>query len=458
MISFAKSVSTKNEGKMANVSSLSKISLKRRLWLAFTFATFFPAAILLNCLISMYAVTAPVIFVVVAAVILGWWFIFDVFKKIIKLDNVSRNTVKSIKPGGEMFGSSSEIERLDAIFHTLSAKVKESVEELKEVSNKTEELNREISQKVDVFSCILQANILFSKGNPASDVFHFLTERLRVILNASCVVSFLKKEETGGYAFFNSGADSGMVIQMMRHKEFDFSVLDSPKIIDKDHPLEGFSFIGEFLASKNILINPLYLKEEVIGYVLVGSSSQDYVFNPEAIEIVELFSRNLSIVWEHERLSRKVEDLEMVDPLTGAYNSKFFFNRLDEEIKRAMAYQRPCGFLVIDLANFEQYRSQLGEMEVEKMIKKIVGLLRSNVRPIDILGRLEDNRIGIILIERNRRQTQYFGVKLRESIANFLSEHWDLPPVLSLAIAETPLNGTNAAELFSAVNEQFRKA
>jgi diguanylate cyclase (GGDEF)-like protein len=444
--------------KMANVSPLKRISLKRRLWLAFTFATFFPAAILLYYLTNLYEVGGPVVFVIVFVIILGWWFIFEVFNKIIKLDSESRTVVKNIKPGGEILGQSNEIERLDAIFHTLSAKVRESVEELKVVSSKTEELNREISRKVDVFSCILQANILFSKGNSSGDVFHFLTERLRVILDVSCVVSFLKKEETGGYTFFNAGADSEQVVQMMRHKEFNFASLNSPKIIDKNNQLEDFSFIGGFIGSKTILINPLYLKEEIIGYVLVGSSSEDYVFTPEAKEIVELFSRNLSIVWEHERLSRKVEDLEMVDPLTGAYNSKFFITRMDEEIKRAMTYQRPCGLLIIELVNFEQYRVQLGEMEVEKMIKKLAGLLRSNVRPIDILGRVDDNRMGIILIERNRRQSHYFGIKLREAMANFLRENWEPSPVLSLAVAETPLNGTSAAELFNAAGEQLGKS
>lgn len=445
--------------KTAYLSPLSKISLKRRLWLAFTFATFFPAAILLYYLTNLYEVSASVIFIIVFVVVLGWWFIFEVFNKIIKLDSESRNTVKNIKPaGGEMLGPSSEIERLDAIFHTLSAKVRESVEELKAVSSKTEELNREISQKVDVFSCILQANILFSKGNPSSDVFHFLTERLRVILNAQCVVSFLKKEETGGYTFFNAGADSESVVDLMSRKEFDLSGLNSQKIIDKDNLTEDLSFIGQELSLKSILINPLVLKDEIIGYLLLGSSFEDYVFTSEAKEIVELFSRNLSIVWEHERLSRKVEDLEMIDPLTGAYNPKFFFTRLDEEIKRAMAYQRPCGLLVIELSNFEQYRTQLGELEVEKMIKKLTGLLRSNIRPIDILGRLDDNRIGVILIERNRRQSQYFGIKLRELMANFLHEHWNLLPVFSLAVAETPLNGTSAAQLFSAASDQLGKS
>jgi diguanylate cyclase (GGDEF)-like protein len=199
------------------------------------------------------------------------------------------------------------------------------------------------------------------------------------------------------------------------------------------------------------------MRNKTFGYIIEVNDQKEHEYNPEVMEVTELFSRNLSIVWEHEILSRRVEDLEIVDHLTGFYNSKFFMARLDEEIKRAMAYQRPCGLLLVDISGLLEQRQKIGDEKMAPVLNGLSALLSTNVRPIDILGRLDDNLIGVILIERNRRQSQYLADKIKEALNNFLLGATIGAPILpvQLAVSETPLDGVKAVDLYNSAKKHI---
>jgi len=445
--------------KVKYIYPLSKINLKSRLWLAFSFATFFPAMILLYYLTNLYSISFFILLIILFIILLGWWFVFEAFSSIMKIHSKSQDIIKRVKEKeglGDLY-IKNEVERLDGIFNMLSSKVRENVEELKEVSHKTEELNRAIAHKVNILSTIFQANILFSRGASAEDIFQFLTERLKAVIEANASISFLKKEGQETYNFFFSGPDQGKVSEILESKDFiNFFMLQERRVLDKKHKLEQFSFIQKILGLKNLIINPIYLREQVIGFIIAGNTIDNFVFSSDNSDIMDLFSHYMSIVWEHERLSKRVEDLEILDPLTGIYNEKFFFARLDEEINRAVTYQRPCGVLVMEIANYSEYQQSLGLIELERFLKRVAKVCKDNVRSIDILGRIQENRIGIILIEKNKRQSYHVGAKLKEAVYTFLKDEDQLKPQISFAVAENPVDGANASQLFECIQSQFK--
>lgn len=433
-------------------SALSKISLKSRLLIAFAFATFFPASIVFVYITNVFDITIPVITVIVLVTLLGWWFVFDVFKSIERIYDKSKSTAmvaSDQKPGVFV---QDEVERLDVIFNALSTKVRESVEELREVSRKTEELNKAITQKVNVFSAILQANILFSKGAGADEIFRFLAERLKNIMQSSVIV-VLRKEGAPGYNIFSSGVASNTAQDIVSHQSFAALVrVREPQVLDKKHKTDIIMFVRDCMGCRNILVNPIFMREENLGCIISAVQEEQFIFSSDDYQIVELFSRNMSIVWEHTVLAKRIEDLEMIDPLTGVYNEKFFLNRLEEEIKRASVYQRPCGLLLLEIGNYSEYQQALGMIELERLFKRIVGIFRDTIRPIDILGRVHENKIGAILIERSKRQSQFIGQQLTQSLQGILKDT-RIEPRIVCAVAENPLDGKTAAQVLERAHD-----
>jgi len=86
----------------------------------------------------------------------------------------------------------------------------------------------------------------------------------------------------------------------------------------------------------------------------------------------------------------------------------------------------------------------LGLVEAEKVFKKIVNEIKNNIRPIDIIGRVGEDKIGVILIEKNKRQSKGVASFLKEKISSLEENRLDI----SFAIAETPLDGETAFQLF----------
>ncbi|MBU0878085.1 MAG: diguanylate cyclase, partial [Candidatus Omnitrophica bacterium] len=186
-------------------------------------------------------------------------------------------------------------------------------------------------------------------------------------------------------------------------------------------------------------------------------------------------------------LTKKVGDLEIIDPLTGLYNEKVFLAKLEEEIKRATVYQRPCGLLAAEINNYKAYEEgteapfdcaqgkqnskgtkvkrkieyaheeDKAVAQGEKFLKKTIEVLKDNVRDIDILGRIQDNKIGIILIERNKRQCLETVRKLKEALSIGFKDSGQLTPQISFAVAENPLDGKNAAQLLEAARAQLNQ-
>lgn len=426
--------------------SLSKINLKKRLWIAFSFATFSPLAILIYYLVNFKTLSWFAILITGFVIFVGWWFIFNVFSSILKIQNKSLKTLESIEESQKLkeIEIENEVERLDMVFNILSSKVKESVEELKKVSFKTEELNKAITQKVNIFSTILQAHTLFSQGSSIQDILQFLVDRLKEVVNMKITVAFFQKKP-GSFDYFLCGINPAQVDILLSKEEFKTILNEKKKeIIDKAHSKEKFTFHKDILGLKNILIFPIRSSKEDVGVIIVGNSKEDFSFSLEDCEIVELFTHYMGILWEHNLLSERIQDLEIYDSLTGIYNEKFLLERLDEEIKRAVTYRRPCGFVLFRMDNYYDLQKELGLVKAEKVFKRVVNEIKSNIRPIDIIGRIGEDKVGVILIEKNKRQSKEIASRLKERISSLRENETNI----SFAVAETPLDGESAFQLF----------
>lgn len=444
---------------------LSGLSLKRNILIAISLITILPLIVLAYYFFNYY-ISIATIFILIFVVILGWGIVFGVIFSVRRIYTKSQESFKNIERVEGRLGKDmevlkgghikNEVESLDVIFGMLSTKVKDSVKELKELSYKTEELNREIAQKVDIFSSILETNVLFSKDTSTGEIFQFLAKRLREIIKVNAVIFFLEKVGNKTYDFFFSGVDTSRLNAITENKDFNsFIKIRGRTIVDNEHNIEKAAFLSDLFGFKNIIVEPIFFKKNIIGFAVVSNQLDDFTFSNDTHEAVDIFVQNIINVWEHHRLSRKIEDLEILDPLMNIYNGRYFFQRLEEEIKRAKAYQRPCGLLVIRITNYEEYKKNLKLIELENILKRLIGVFKTNVRPIDILGRIKEDGIGVILIEMNKRQSQHIGAKLKEMVNSFLKQSTNIIPQVSFAIAENPIDGMNASELSECIQAQL---
>jgi two-component system cell cycle response regulator len=97
-------------------------------------------------------------------------------------------------------------------------------------------------------------------------------------------------------------------------------------------------------------------------------------------------------------LEKKVEQLLVEDPLTFAYNRRFFEASIREEALRALRYGFPLSLVMIDLDKFKHYNDTYGHAEGDKVLQGIAVLLCENMRlKVDKVCRYGGDEFVIIL-------------------------------------------------------------
>ncbi|MBU2102443.1 MAG: diguanylate cyclase [Candidatus Omnitrophota bacterium] len=428
---------------MKHKFSIQSLSLKRKIFVAVSLVTFIPLIVLLFYP-SGPRVAIHIKMIAVVLIALGWWIVSQVFSSIIKMYQTTKKTLETI---GETPPSvANEVESLEAIMGILSSKVKTEFAQLKELSQKTDELNREISKKVFVLSTILQANDLGSKETPAEEVIQFLMQRLKQIMNMAVVACCLKNEGADQmHVLVALGCEPSVIDAAIEPSGQELKALIHILLFDTCNKLPLLAVMAEALGLRSLAVSPVIAKSHSLGCILVGNVSEDFTFSADEIDMLNLIAQNIAIVWEHKRLRTRVEELEVFDYLTGLYNERFMAKRLDEEIKRALTYQRPCGFLLMEIVNYGEYQRQHGAIEAEKLLKKISKIFKDTMRTVDIVGRTDTNALAAILIERNKRQSQEMARQVKEKITPLFAD-----VTIQCAVTENPIDGTTAQSIMSA--------
>ncbi len=84
------------------------------------------------------------------------------------------------------------------------------------------------------------------------------------------------------------------------------------------------------------------------------------------------FASTLAIckdITEQKRLEQELMEMSVKDSLTGLYNQRSFFERLENEVERAKRQKRPLSLLLFDIDKFKQYNDARGHLEGDKVLR-----------------------------------------------------------------------------------------
>lgn len=112
--------------------------------------------------------------------------------------------------------------------------------------------------------------------------------------------------------------------------------------------------------------------------------------------------------------------LSVTDALTGAFNRRFFENRLKEEFERHNRYKRPLSLVVLDIDFFKQVNDTYGHLGGDFILKHFAEKIRQRIRSVDILARYGGEEFCCLLPETANEEA----VKLAESIRVLIEDSY----------------------------------
>lgn len=100
----------------------------------------------------------------------------------------------------------------------------------------------------------------------------------------------------------------------------------------------------------------------------------------------------------HER-QQSLRRAAFTDPLTGAWNRRYFDGFLASALQRARATRRTVTVLVFDVDGFKQYNDRFGHPAGDEILIETVKALKSSVRPSDRVCRIGGDEFAVIFDE-----------------------------------------------------------
>jgi diguanylate cyclase (GGDEF)-like protein len=166
-------------------------------------------------------------------------------------------------------------------------------------------------------------------------------------------------------------------------------------------------------------------------------------------------------VTEQEKMREKLEELAVTDGLTGAFNHKYFKERLVHEFERTKRFKTPLSLIMVDVDCFKNFNDMFGHQLGDEVLVALTKILKDNLRHFDIVARYGGEEFAVISPNTGGKECFILAERLKKMTEchEILWNDRSLMITISLGIAT--FNGTNfknANELLKAADDALYKA
>ncbi|WP_073237709.1 PAS domain S-box protein [Desulforamulus putei] len=102
-------------------------------------------------------------------------------------------------------------------------------------------------------------------------------------------------------------------------------------------------------------------------------------------------------VTKYKKMEEQLYRLSNTDPLTNAYNRRYFMQVLEQEMERTGRTGLPFSIIMVDLDHFKSINDRFGHAAGDLVLKSLVDLINGRIRKIDCLARWGGEEFVILL-------------------------------------------------------------
>ncbi len=189
-------------------------------------------------------------------------------------------------------------------------------------------------------------------------------------------------------------------------------------------------------------------RQALNGAVLLWRGDDSEPWDDEDLHLLSGVADHIGIAHAHLAYQERLRRLSERDGLTGLFNRRTFFERLEETLTRPDS--GPSALLYVDLDNFKAVNDLHGHQQGDTVLKAVGTLLSTGVRPGDLPGRLGGDEFVLWLGRADEEQSRKVAERLLNGMKGLahLSASPEKPLGLSIGIAvHTPGRGETVREL-----------
>lgn len=184
--------------------------------------------------------------------------------------------------------------------------------------------------------------------------------------------------------------------------------------------------------------NPLMVSQAL------EQGADDYLRKPfsimELISRVHVRFRIRDLREELRRANEKLAELSITDDLTGLYNMRSMYEKIDYEIKRTQRSGKFVSCIMLDMDHFKTVNDGHDHLFGSFVIKEMGNILANTLREVDFAARYGGDEFLIVLIETDENGVKTFCERLRRQVYShvFKDQKDEIRLTLSIGYALGP--------------------
>ena len=294
------------------------------------------------------------------------------------------------------------------------------------------------------------------------EILGVIAKKVSESINATrCSVLRVDEDENCAY-IVTSGEDeseSGLKISLNDFPEIKKALHSMGNIVIDDLTEDSIiEDVGGNLKNRPpemVAIIPISIRDKYTGTLILrvtapreGLSDRDLSFCVVLAKAASKILTNAKLVESLRLANVELEKLATTDGLTGIYNHRYFYNRLDEEFNIAMRYNVSLACIMIDIDYFKNVNDTYGHREGDKILIELAVIMNRTIRKTDIAVRYGGEEFALLLPHTNEEGALFQAERVRMAVREhrFSGLSKDLNLTISLGIATSQKENIKTAE------------
>jgi len=309
----------------------------------------------------------------------------------------------------------------------------------------------------------LTQHILQSGWNEKT-LSHILEKVVKAFPSAEAGSLLLKKG--GSYHFV---ATVGFDLEKLKNVKFSFehvkSIANRPTVVQwkevplKDERKDALNRYGRRSQIKSTLIMPIWLEDELLGYISLDNFASRSAFTETDLKMAEVFQGHIKLLIWKDRMEKRLKHMLDHDMLTGALTRRAFYERVEKALKLAKRHGRALSFVYIDIDNFKEINDTHGHAYGDRMLIAFSKKVKEIIRSSDEFGRIGGDEFVVLLFETDRKGACEFERRLEETFKTPLQCNGvDCHLSVSAGCASFPEDGQSIEELLKVADRRMYEA
>ena len=178
---------------------------------------------------------------------------------------------------------------------------------------------------------------------------------------------------------------------------------------------------------------PLRSREAALGVIVIASTAPCERLRQE-VEVAAALVAHGMTAYDNASLFAKVQELAVVDELTGIANRRRFFELAERDLGEANRDNRSLVAVMMDIDHFKRVNDTFGHQTGDDVIRVVASRLARLMRRTDVLGRYGGEEFAAVIANVDLAAGHEFAERLRLCVANEPIQTRSGPMTLTVSI------------------------